>query len=117
MRKKVPRKIEITCVGMQHRVTMSTRRMLRAHVEEAPLTVSLVRERDNFMDKNAIMVVVADKDSPYDGMHVGYVPRGIAAEWARKIDRKEILITSAMLLSVDPDDGEGELHIKLKTPG
>ena len=116
-RKKVPKTMFVTVVGMQHRLTMSTRRMLKSHVEEAPLTCKIEREPLNPADRNALMVVVNEKGSPYDGMHIGYVPRGIAEEYGPLVDKGEIVFGHAYLSSLDMDYGEGELTIKFKTAG
>ena len=118
MRKKVPRKVEVSVVGIQHRVTTSTRRMMAMHIEEeGPLRCKLEREKGNFNDKNAIKVVADDPTSPYRGIHVGYLRRQVAAEWAKPMDKGEMVIGSAWLLSLDVDAGEGELQVRMKTAG
>jgi HIRAN domain len=104
-------------VGMAHRLTMSTRRMLRDHVDEAPVTCTLVRESDNFMDKNAIMVMVADQESPYHGMHIGYLMKEVAAWLAPQLDEEEIIPVKTLLLKVHPDNGTGDLNVKVKSAG
>jgi len=116
-RKKVPRTLEFDMVGMQHRLTMSTRRMLRGHVAEAPVICMLEREPGNPADENALMVKVHDVDSPYDKMHIGYVPRKVAAEMSPRIDSGEIVVTVAYLVDVMPEDGEGGLQVRIKTAG
>jgi hypothetical protein len=117
MRKKVPRKVEFSAVGLQHRLAMSTRRMLAAHVEEAPVTCELRREPDNLHDRNAIMVVISDKDSPYNGIHIGYVPRGIAATMAPVMDDGNLIVVEAIMSEVDAEMSEAELSVRLKTSG
>lgn len=113
MKKKATKKVRLSVVGMQHRVTMSTRRMMAAHIKEnGPLTCVLKRERHNSHDENAIMVLVAE--GPYERMQIGYLRRGVAAVYAKLMDREEIVIDDANLVEVWPQDGEGELLVYVK---
>jgi hypothetical protein len=104
--KKAVKKIKLSCVGMQYRVTPSVRKFLMGHV---PFRVRLEREEDNHQDPNAISVWVNDKGVPYDGMKVGYLRRQVAAVWAPELDAKRLEIRKAYMAEVDPQEGVGEL--------
>lgn len=105
------RKFETTVVGMQHRITPSTRRMLRARIEKSgPLEVLLIREHDNVHDENAIKVVM--RKGAYKGMHVGYLSRQVVSEYAPALDELRIRITRAHITAVNVDDGTASLLIQ-----
>ena len=108
--------IMLRVVGMQHRITPSTRRMISKRCDEdGAIPVRLIREADNTHDENAIKVVIAD--SPYKGMHIGYVPRNIAAEYAPLIDGLKLMILHAELFAVDVENGEGTMTVVFKKRG
>lgn len=108
-KKKSPvREMEISMVGFNHRAIAETRREIAA---ECPLAVALIREPDNPHDPSAIMVHLQEK--PWKGMHVGYVPRALAGMLALKIDLDEISIERAWLQEVDPEEGTGQLLLKV----
>lgn len=121
MRKLAPRKVELDVVGIQHRVTMSTRNMMIDHL---PTTVALVREPENRHDENAIKVVVNEKGNPYHGLHIGYLRAAVASVWAEHMDfenqwpshseQTNFIIVGAWLTEIRARDGEGTLIVKLK---
>lgn len=121
MGKLAPRQAELTVVGIQHRVTMSTRRMMIDHL---PITVALVREPENAHDEDAIKVVVNEKGNPYNKLHIGYVKATEAAVWAEHLDwaiyceetetRPDFILVGAWLTELRPQDGEGTLLVKVK---
>ena len=93
MGKLVPRELEITVVGLQHRLTPSTRRLLETKLEEGTISALIEREPDNPADDNAIKVVISG--TPYKGLHIGYIPRATAAIMAPAIDDGDIDISTA----------------------
>jgi hypothetical protein len=102
--------LSVTCVGMQHRLTMSTRRMLKSHIEKnGPIEVLLIREHDNIHDENAIKVQI--RKGPYKGMHVGYLTRSVAALYAPALDEMKVRVRESTMTDVSPDTGEAGLHI------
>lgn len=100
------RQMEITCVGLRHRVTPST---LREMSSLAPLKIHLRRDHDNHHDENAVAVICDEK--PWKGMHIGYVPRQTAAELAPRIDSGKITFTGGYLNTVDDESGIGEMVV------
>jgi HIRAN domain len=113
MKKKVPRKLRVTVVGMQYRVTASTRQMISAHLEKGPLLCKLVREPSNPKDPNAIRVLISDK--PYTGMFIGYLTRQVAEIIAPALDQGKVIVGPCVLLDLRVRDGEGDISIMLKT--
>jgi hypothetical protein len=111
MGKLIPRKLEFTVVGMQHRVTMSTRRMMIDHL---PFHVRIDREPDNVHDENAIRVIVDDADIPYNGIHLGYLPRIVAAVISPAMVERRMRITDAWITDLKPEDGTGEMLLSFK---
>ena len=112
--------ITIPVAGMQYRVTPSTRHMIQQRVETVePMPVALVREPDNEHDENAIKVVVAK--GSYKGLHIGYVPRGIAAELAPKMDEGRLTLLEAFMSVVNADDADADVvatfGVGRKSPG
>lgn len=101
------RLLEISCVGMRHRITPAT---MREMDEICPLKVTLKREPENHHDTNAIAIVC--DENPWKGMQVGYIGRQVAEEIAPRLDRKRVEVTEAYLTGVDADSGIGDLRIK-----
>lgn len=100
------------CVGMQHRLTMSGRNMMKSHIErEGPIDLVLIREHDNAHDHNAIMVKV--RTGPYKGMHIGYLPRTVASVYAPAIDEMHVRIHKTTMVDISPEDGTAELRVKV----
>jgi len=105
------KKLELSVVGIQYRVTKPTRRMMRHHV---PFKVKLEREPENLHDENAIKVIVAKHfDNPYAGMHMGYLRSKVAAVWAGPIDRGELQFGDVWVTSIDTEDGIAEMTVEV----
>lgn len=114
MGKLVPQKLEIVVVGLQHRLTPSTRRLLADATREKVIEAMIEREPENAYDENAIKVVISG--SPYKGMHIGYIPRGVAAIMAPAIDQGSIDISTAKgsIVEVEPMDGTATMLLEFK---
>lgn len=107
----VRKRIEVECVGMQYRLSISTRRFLKKRL---PIQVVLKREMSNESDENAIAVyTTSDPDNPYRNMHLGYLRRRVAAVLAPHFDAKRILRGYGDLLMMDEIEGTGEMVIYL----
>jgi hypothetical protein len=79
------------------------------------MKVALVRERANAHDENAIMVVLMQK--PWKNLHLGYLPRAVAAVYAPKLDSHRIVFRRAKLVSMDDETGAVEADlVKRKSP-
>lgn len=101
-------RLELTIVGMQHRLTRSSLRVMR---DRLPLNARLVREKKNEHDENAIMVVA--NEEPWT-MHVGYLTRQVAAELAPRLDSRKLQIVSVLITEVVPHEGTGTVLVKTK---
>lgn len=110
------KRFETNAVGMQHRLTMSTRRMMVGYLRKHErIDVMLVREPDNQHDENAIKVVI--RDSPYKGMHVGYLPRTVSSVYAPALDEMVIQVVESWIWEVNPDEGTASLVIRFGRHG
>jgi hypothetical protein len=97
------KKFETEVVGLQYRLTASTRRLIRAHIRvNGPIECLLIREPDNTHDPNAIKVKL--RSSPYKGMHIGYLPRAVSSVYANALDEMAIHVESANIMDVDPEE-------------
>lgn len=115
MRKKVPRRLTLSVVGIEYRVTLTTRQMVLARMEDAgPIACRLEREPTNTHDRNAIKVIIAEK--PYAKLHLGYLRRQIAQVLAKPLDRGVVVVKEAHLVELWPRDGEGEILVTLLMP-
>jgi HIRAN domain. len=109
---KKPKEIEITVVGMQYRVTVSSRVMLADHL---PFPVELEREPENREDENAIKVVAVKYFShTFNDFHIGYVPRGVALAWASAMDTGKLTIAEAWVTGIDVDAGTATMLVKAR---
>lgn len=108
--------MELTVVGLQYRLSLSTRRMISQKLGEGRIEVKLVREPDNEMDRNAIKVVIAK--SAYKGLHIGYLRKQTALVLADAFDEGEIIDPETYMTALDPAEGTAELvfHYR-KSPG
>jgi len=89
---------------------MSTRNLIAGKIkDEGALGCVLFRERNNPHDENAIRVVL--EDDPYRELHIGYLPRAVAAVIAPKWDSGRVEIKRAILTSLEPREGEGEVRV------
>lgn len=100
-------KITLTVKGLRYRVTAAT---MRTMSDVTPLNARLEREPDNLYDKNAVKVIICDK--PWDDFHVGYLDKVVAKEIAPKLDKGTLEITKARVLSIDPEEAQGEIRIE-----
>jgi hypothetical protein len=106
--------VKLTFVGMQYRLTLSTRRLVEQHVNEGtPVKCKLVREPENLHDKNAIKVMISTV--PYVGMHIGYITRHLAEVLAPALDSGDRTVSSCTILELNAQDGSGLVEVKLKT--
>lgn len=116
MRKKVPQKIQLTVVGLQYRVTMSTRRMIADKLDkEGPVKCLLEREPNNPHDSMAIRVVISE--GPYRNLHIGYLRRVVSQVWGKLMDSGKLVFKEAYLLEVWPHEGEAEILVTVKHSG
>jgi len=95
--------------GFNHRAIASTRREIAA---EVPLAVELRREPTNIHDGNAVAVHLLEK--PWKELHIGYLPKGVAVVFAPKMDDGRISVEEAWLMEVDPEEGSGQLLLKVR---
>lgn len=104
---------EFSVVGVSHRITLSTRKMIAARIREnGPLGCILMREPKNQADENAIKVIL--DDGPYSEMHIGYLPRKVAAQFAPRWDAGKVVIKGATLTELTPEDGDGEITVSFR---
>lgn len=116
MRKKVPQKVELTVVGIQHRVTMSTRKMIADKLDkEGPVKCKLLREPDNSHDKLAIKVLISE--GVYKNLHLGYIRRVVNQVWTPLIDSGKLVVKTGWLIELWPSEGEAEILVEVKHGG
>jgi HIRAN domain len=94
--------------GMNYRVSEKGQKEMS---EKTPIMVALIREPNNQHDENAISVHL---ETYRRGMHIGYVPRGVASVLAPLMDSGDLLVSSAWLTKVNPKAHEGELLVTLR---
>lgn len=105
---------EFELVGVQHRITPSTRRYIRQWVEDnGAMIVEFKREPKNVHDENAI-AVYAGPENPYRGTKLGYLRRQVAEVLAPKIDKGKIELGTSVLAELDEERGVGNLQVKLR---
>jgi hypothetical protein len=112
VRKKHQAKVmEVTAVGMLHRVTPGT---LGEIADSCPLHCRLEREPMNSNDENAIKVFITDRpwSKQHGDMQIGYVARATASVIAPVMDADEWEYDKCMMVSVDEDTGSGELRLR-----
>jgi hypothetical protein len=102
---------------MRHRVTISTRRMIAAHLDEGEDGIECVLEREplNLHDENAIKVIITN--GPYDDFHLGYIAKEVAAKLAPKLDAGKALFVYSEIEEMDAQEGTATLLLTLKTHG
>ena len=108
--------MELSLVGMLHRLTPSTIHRLADEVAEHPLKCRLEREPDNPHDANAIKVILESGRlaKTKSGFHIGYIKRAVASVIAPVMDAGDWDFTRVKLMLVDDEAGEGELLAKRK---
>lgn len=114
MGKPVPHKLEMLVVGLQHRTLPDTRRDFEARVKKGVIEIKIKREPDNTFDDNAIKVIISEGE--YKGMHIGYIPRNVAAIMAPAIDQGDIDISTARgdITEVDAQNGTATMLLEFK---
>jgi hypothetical protein len=116
-RKLLKKKVRHELMGMRHRVPIESRRMMKkALAERGPFQLKVSREPENAKDYWALKVTIREAGNPYDKIHIGYVPRKAAEVYAPLLDKGEIKIKDAWLMSLDPEDGEAEIMLNLRVP-
>lgn len=110
-KKHAAKVMEITAVGMLHRVTPAT---LGEISDSCPLHCRLEREPTNKHDENAIKVFITDRPfgKTHGDFHVGYIARPTASVIAPVMDADEWEYDQCMLVAVDEFIGEGELRLR-----
>ncbi len=106
--------IALVVVGLNYRLTTSTRRLLADKLKSEPIFCDLIREPDNRHDENAVKVVV--KEGSYKGMHIGYIQRGVAAVLAVLMDEGGIQDETFALVSLDVEQGECDAVFHFMAP-
>jgi len=116
MAKWILRDLELECVGLEYRMSKSTRRFLKARAESKPIQVEFKREPSNVKDENAIAVFGGGQkdDDPYYKMKLGYVPRKTAAVLAEALDSGRAEFGISLLTAVDEDLKTADLQVKLR---
>jgi hypothetical protein len=97
------KRLHCPVVGLNYRMIPPQQAKLAAKV---PILASFQREPTNLYDGNAVEVWIDN-----DTLHIGYVPRDIAARLAPKIDSGEIQIVSVWITEIDSGTGVGQLLI------
>jgi hypothetical protein len=105
------KKVEVTVVGLGHRVTKPT---LRKLAMETPFRIELEREPQNLHDENAIAVSVGERTVEFQGQ-VGYLRRQVAAEYAPAMDEGLLEIVDGWIMDIDPEAGTADAKITVRT--
>lgn len=103
--------LETSVVGIEHRVTHLTQQKL---AELAPFPVKLKREPRNQHDRNAVKVIVHGGE--FDGLHIGYVPRGVASTLSPKMRARKVVVKSAKVTDFTAGFGDADLKIRYFKP-
>ncbi len=106
---KTHKEIQTRVVGLQYRLSRSSRFVLAKRV---PLIAKLVREPENRADENAVAVFL--KSAPWSGVHIGYLPRAVAQEIAPRLDSKKMVSVRVTVISVDAVKGEAEITVSFR---
>ena len=95
----MPNVIEVGIAGVTFEGRQDVlRRMYQAQEDGAALSGRLSREPDNPYDPNAVRVYIGE-------MHVGYIPKALAAKLAARIDAGEAVTVARahIIRGGDPD--------------
>jgi hypothetical protein len=103
------REILFDTAGMTFRLTADRQHELE---EELPVMVELTREPTNVQDRNAVAIHLAEYKP---GMHIGYVPKDIAAKLAPLMDGKEIRFVEAWLVDMGEHNGRMRIVFQKKS--
>ena len=112
--KEVEHTIELDVVGLQHRITTSTRRWLAKSAKAEPIFCKLEREPENMHDENAIKVII--KEGNYKDLHVGYIQRAVASVLALMLDEGEISNVLVAIHDIDVDRGTAGARLMFTSP-
>lgn len=104
----MPKK-EFDVVGIGYRVTPATQEEMQ---KLEPLTAEIVRDEDNEQDENALKVVITEK--PWEGFHIGFLRRQVAAEFAPLIDAGKLTLTHVLVSDFDLKAGKATAFLKVK---
>jgi hypothetical protein len=112
--KKVTEELVITLVGLQYRMDMRERKILKHAVDtEGGIECKFVLEPDNEVDPKAVKVLGVDVDQyRYTNQHLGYVQRPVNEKLFDAISGG-VRVLSCFLTWVDAETGEGELTVEL----
>ena len=105
------KQVEVTVVGLVHRVTKPT---LRSMAMETPFPVSFKREPNNIHDENAIAVSTNDRTLEFQGQ-VGYLRRQVSADYAPLIDAGKLEIVDGWIMEIDPEAGVADAKLTIRT--
>lgn len=100
------RKFNFHVAGVRHRLDATALRQLE---RKLPLKATLVREPENPADTNAIKVMVRRGQ-----VHMGYVPAGIAATLALRLDAGEMKVADCDVIEIDSEHMSAEARVKLR---
>jgi hypothetical protein len=107
---------QLDVIGLGFRVKRPTRRIIADMIEKKGAIggMRLVREPDNPVDPNAIMVCMPKR--LMQGMQIGYLRRPTAELLAPKIDNGSLVVKGAVLawLSAEDDFKEGTVDVTFK---
>jgi hypothetical protein len=103
------REMLFNTAGMTFRLTADKQHELE---EAAPLSVELTREPTNVQDRNAVAIHLTEHRP---GMHIGYVPKDIAARLAPLMDAGEIRFVEAWLLDMEEYNGRMRIVFQKKS--
>lgn len=103
----------LTCVGMKFRWTLDGRKQLKFSL---PFPVQFVREPDNQVDENAIMVLVDgdEKLRTLKGKQLGYVRADAAALLAPRFDAGILEVVGAWVETIDVEHGQCEVMTRFR---
>jgi hypothetical protein len=111
---EIQHELELDVVGLQHRVTTSTRRWLARKVIDEPIFCRLDREPENIYDENAIKVVI--QEGNYKDLHLGYIQRSVASVLALMMDTGEITDVLLSITDIDVDKGTAAAKLQFTAP-
>jgi len=94
------RALFIPVVGVQYHVSPTTRQKI---ADAGVLKVDLVREPENQFDPNAVKVILLEH---IPGLHIGYLPKDIAAVLAPQVDEGRIWLEASVLKKLEGNSGQ-----------
>jgi hypothetical protein len=113
--KSKEKEILLDVVGLQYRVTKPIARVLASYL---PFAAYVEREPRNLHDPNAIKVSIDPLGKiPHAGMQLGYLRRDVAEVWAEEIDAGRLLIESAVIEQLYPDELYAKVRVTVRKFG